>query len=361
MYARTIMLTPAVVVLAVAMSARAWPAAAPSGAAGGYHLVRSTPLGAPNAWDYLTYDPPTQRVFIAHGNRLTVVDARTGQVAGEVAPIPGGPHGIAIVHAAGVGVTDDGRNGQAVIFNLKTLAVIKRLAIQPGADAVTYDPVSGHVFVIDGDTGGIAVIDPVRESVITTIQVGGDLEYAVPGDNGRLYVNGVTHRQIFRIDTASNRIDAAWPVAECQSPHGLAIDTATHRLFTSCENQRLLVVNSDNGTVVATLPIGRGTDAAHFDAKRRLIFSSNGRDGTLSVIREIDADRFVPLTTVKTALSGRTMALAPASGRVFVVAARTTPEALRAFFAAWRHSGNRPASPFTPDSLRLLSFDPAQP
>lgn len=325
-----------------------------------YHFVRSVSLGAPNGWDYVVYAPFSHRVFVAHGNRLTVVNGRTGRIVGQVGPIPGGPHGTAFDPAAGVGITDDGRLGQAVIFNLKSLRVVGRLKIQRGADAVAFDPVSGHAFVVDGHTGEIAVVDPAHLRVVTFIHIGGDLEYAVSGDNGQLYVNGVTHHEIFRIDTATNRVDATWPMPQCRDPHGLAIDRKTHRLFSSCENRRLIVVNSKDGAVVAVVPIGRGTDADRFDPQRRLIYSSNGLDGTLSVIREVNANTFKPVATVKTALSGRTMGLDPASGRVFIAAARTTPQALKAFIAAFR-AGKRPKrSPFAPNSLRLLFFDPGR-
>ena len=326
-----------------------------------YHLVKTVPLGAPNRWDYAVYSPTTHRVFIAHGNRLTVVDAGTGRVVGQVGPIPGGPHGIAFDPAANRGITDDGRLGQAVIFDLKTLEVLERVKIQRGADAVTFDPVSGHAFVIDGDTGEIAVVDPVHAKVVTFIHLGGDLEYAVPGDNGKLYVNGVTHREIFRIDTATNRVDASWPIPQCRSPHGLSIDTRTHRLFASCENGRLVVVDSQSGAVVTTLPIGLGTDSDRFDPKTGLIFSSNGLDGTLSIIREVDANDFVAEPTVKTALSGRTMGIDPQSGRVYVVAAHTTRETMDRFMAQRHKTHQWPHwSPFTPDSLQLLMLDPGR-
>ncbi len=350
----------AALVIGLAGATRA-PAQAGTGPGYRYHLVKSVPLGAPDAWDYLAYSPTTRRVFVAHGNRLTVVDARTGRVVGQVGPIPGGPHGIAFDPAAGVGITDDGGRGQAVIFSLKTLKVVKRLKIQRGADAVTFDSVSGHAFVIDGDTGTVAVIDPAHRRVVTFIHIGGDLEYAVPGDNGKLYVNGVPHHEIFRIDTSSNRVDASWPMPQCRSPHGLAIDTETHRLFASCENQRMVIVNSDTGAVVAALPIGRGTDADRFDPIRKLAFSSNGFDGTLSVIHEEGPDTFVPVATVRTALSARTMALDPASGRVFVVAATTTRAAMARFMSEWRKTHHRPKrSPFAPNSLKLLMFDPGR-
>ena len=353
--------SPVASLLALLLTVAAvWPIPARAAAAVQYHLVRSVPLGAPDGWDYVVYSPTTDRVFVAHGNRLTVVDARTGNIAGQVGPISGGPHGTAFDPAAGVGITDDGRLGEAVIFNLKTLAVVALLKIQRGADAVTFDPVSNHAFVIDGDTGDIAVIDPAHSRVLTFIHIGGDLEYAVPGDNGELYVNGVTHHEIFRINTAANRVDATWPMPQCRNPSGLAIDTGTHRLFSSCRNQRLVVVDADDGAVVTALPIGGGTDADRFDPKSHLIFSSNGLDGTLSVIREVNANTFVPVASVSTELSGRTMGIDPATGRVFIAAAHTTPQALHAFFAAFR-AGKRPkGSPFTPDSLRLLFFDPVR-
>lgn len=344
----------------LAAAPAATPPAVRSPVSAAYHLIHHVALGAPNAWDYVVYDPPSHRVFVAHGDRLTVVDGRSGQIVGRVGPIPGGPHGTAFDQAAGVGITDDGRLGEAVIFSLRTLRVLKHLKIQRGADAVTFDPASAHAFIVDGDTGEIAVIDPARERVVTFIRIGGDLEYAVPDGHGALYVNGVTHHEIFRIDTSSNRVDAVWPMPGCRDPHGLAIDTATERLFASCENQRLVVVNAHNGAEVAELPIGRGSDADWFDVRRRLIFSSNGIDGTLSVIREVSANTFVPVATVKTALSGRTMELDQASGRVFIAAARTTPRALKAFLAAW-HAGKRPKhSPFVPNSLQLLFFDPVR-
>ncbi len=81
-------------------------------------------------------------------------------------------------------------------------------------------------------------------------------------------------------------------------------------------------------------------------------------DGTLSVIREVDANTFVPAGTVKTALSARTMSVDPVSGRLFLPAADTSAQAMAAFRAA-REAGKRGPSPFVPGSLKLLFFDPA--
>lgn len=349
----------AVVAVGVAGIAVARPAAARPGSAVVYHLTRSVRLGAPDRWDYVVYDGPSHRVYVAHGDRVSVVDGRNGRKIGTVRGIPGGTHGIAISHAAGLGYTDDGRAGEAVAFSLRTLKVVKRLAAEPDSDAVTIDPTTGHVLVVDGDPGLLTVIDPKTNAVVATVHVGSRLEYAVAGDNGKVYVNGVENREIFRVDTAKNRVDAAWSIRQCEAPHGLAIDRATHRLFASCENGVLVVVNADTGRVVATLPIGRGTDGAAFDPTRKLVFSSNGMDGTVSVIREVDANTFLPAGTIETALSARTMSVDPVSGRLFLVAAATNAKAMAAYRAA-RLAGKHGPSPFVHGSVKLLFFDPGK-
>jgi DNA-binding beta-propeller fold protein YncE len=224
---------------------------------------------------------------------------------------------------------------------------------------VTIDPMSGHVFVVDGDPGLLTVIDPKEGRVVATVHVGSRLEYAVAGGNGKVYVNGVENREIFRVDTTRNRVDAAWSVRQCEAPHGLAIDTSTHRLFSSCENGTLVVVNADTGATVASLTIGRGTDGAAFDPTRKLIFSSNGMDGTVSVIREVDANTFISAGMIKTALSARTMSVDPVSGRLFLAAADTSAKAMAAFRAA-REAGRHGPSPFVRGTLKLLFFDPGR-
>jgi len=136
----------------------------------------------------------------------------------------------------------------------------------------------------------------------------------------------------------------------------LAIDTEAHRLFVSCVNKVMTIVNADNGAVVATVPIGQGTDSAAFDPKRKLAFSSNGADGTISVIREVNPQTFVPAGEIKTQVTGRTMDIDPATGRLFVAAADIDPNA-----PVPPGKNGRPGRPKPlPGTLKLLMFDPAQ-
>lgn len=315
-----------------------------------YHVAKAVPLGAPDRWDYVVFDPDSQRVYVAHGDRITVVDGRSGAVIGTVEGMPGGTHGIAISQATGEGYTDDGKAGMVVAFNLKTLEVVKRIKAEPDADGIVFDPASGHIFVIDGDSAKLTVIDPKSDTVVATIDGGGGLEFGATGNNGKFYVDGVAKNEIVRIDTSTNRADAHWPMPTCVKPHGLAIDRAHHRLFASCSNKVMVVMNADDGAVIATLPIGEGTDFAAFDPDRSLAYSSN-RDGTLSVIAEIAPDKFVSLPSIPTEVGARTMAIDPNSGRIYLVTADMTVNAAAA------PSDTRHRLSIKPGTVRLLFLD----
>ncbi len=288
-----------------------------------YTVTKTVSIGSPDRWDYLHFDPVSQRLYVAHGNSLTVINGRDGTVIGKMTDMPGGSHGIGIVHSTGTGYTDDGRNGTVIAFSLKTLKPLKTIKALPDADGIIFDKYSGHVFVIDGDSEKVTVIDPKMNKVIATVDGGGALEFGVSGENGKLYVDGAEKNEIVRIDTSINKADAHWPLRDCVSPHGIAIDRATNRLFISCRNARLDVVDEKNGKNIVSLPIGHGTDAAGFDPVRHLIFSSNF-DGTLSVISEDGKDKYSLRQTVKTAIGARTMALDPRMGRIYLATADYT-------------------------------------
>jgi DNA-binding beta-propeller fold protein YncE len=325
-------------------------ASAASGADGPeYRLAASTPLGAPDRWDYVVFDALGGRVYVAHGDSVAVVDASSGAPIGEIEGMPGGTHGIAISHATGLGFTDDGKAGEAIAFDLKTLKVAARIKADADADAIALDTASGHVFVVEGDPAAVQVIDPATRRVVATLPGGGKLEYAVSDGRGHVFVNGEEKADIVRIDSRADTVDAHWPMPGCRSPHGLAVDTAGHRLFSGCANAVMVVMNSDTGAVIATLPIGKGNDAMAFDPKRKRVFSANGVDGTISVYQQATPDAYKALAPIATAVSGRTMDVDPKTGRLFVAAADTDPSPT---------PGGR-ARP-RPGTLRLMMLDPVK-
>ncbi len=321
--------------------------ASPALATPAYTLTNTVPLGAPDRWDYVVFDAPTHHVYIAHGDKVAVLDASTGQLMGQVEGIAGGTHGTGVSASTGQGFTDDGRNGLAVAYDLKTLKVTKSIPADKDADAITVDEATGHIFVIEGDPGAITVIDPKTDAVTATIKAGEKMEYATSDDLGFVYVAGVEKSDLLKIDARANAVIARWPTPDCARPHGLAMDKAGRRLFMGCVNSKMMVVDADSGRVVATLPIGRGSDAIAYDSKRKRVFSPNGVDGTLTIYQQISPDAYRLVETMTTAVSGRTMAVDPASGRLFIVAAETDPSPT---------PGGRPRA--RPGTTGVMIFDP---
>ncbi|HEV7489356.1 MAG TPA: YncE family protein, partial [Rhodanobacteraceae bacterium] len=127
------------------------------------------------------------------------------------------------------------------------------------------------------------------------------------------------------IDASSRRVIATWKLDGCESPSGLALDAARHRLFSVCSNEHMVVTDSESGKHIATVPIGKGPDGAAYDPDQRLVYSPNGRDGTLSIIRQIDADHYEVAATVPTQPSARTMALDVKSHTLYLSAATLGP------------------------------------
>ena len=281
-----------------------------------YKISQSIPLGSPEQWDYLTYESESGRLFVAHGSGIDVIDGASGKLLGKI-EVPGA-NGIAVVPAIGKGYAGSRTKKAALVFDLKTLKVIKELPADEDTDAVVYDPASQRVFIMQGDPHNITVIDTHTDSVVTKLALDGQPEFAAVDGNGKLFVNITDKNEIQQVDTKTAKVDATWPISDCQRPHGLAISPADHRLFASCVNSKLLVVDSTDGKIVATLPIGKGSDAAAYDAVRKRVFSSNS-DGTLSVIHQETPQHYIALGNTPTRELARTMTLDPKTGRVFLV------------------------------------------
>lgn len=289
-----------------------------------YAITKSVPIGSPDRWDYVVFDPVSGRVYASHGNLVSVVDGHTGAAIGTIdAGDKAVTHGVLALNDLGKGYTDDSAKGVALVFDLKSLKILRTIKAEPDADGIAYDHKSGHILLITGDSGKVVVIDPRTDKVITEIDGGGPLEFGVSDEKGKFYVDGEDKNEIVRMDLASNKADAHWPLTGCKTPHGLAMDRAHMRLFASCGNGIMDVMNAETGAVIASLPIGQGTDFDAFDPVRNLAFSSN-RDGTLSVIAEQGPDTFVALAPIPTRIGARTMALDEKTGRVYLISSDIT-------------------------------------
>lgn len=289
----------------------------------GYHVIKQVKLGGEGGWDYLTIDAKARRLYISHSTHVMVLDADSGQVVGDI-PNTAGVHGIAIVPELNKGFTSNGRDSTVTVFDLKTLKTLKQIPVGKNPDAIIYDPASKRVFTFNGASHDATAIDPQSEAVVGTIALDARPEFAVSDEKGRIYVNLEDKSAIAALDSRKLTVEARWPIAPGEEPSGLAIDRQHHRLFSVCSNKLMLVINTDNGHVVTSLPTGDGTDAAGFDAETQLAFSSNG-EGTLTVVHEDSADKFSVIENVATQRGARTMILDSKTHRIFLVTAEFGP------------------------------------
>lgn len=279
-------------------------AAAP---AGGYHVAKKLPIGGEGGWDYLIADSDARRLYVSHGTQVEVLDLDSGAVVGKVPDTPG-VHGIALAPELNRGFVSAGRANKVKIFDLKTLAVLGEVETGQNPDGIIYDPASKRVFAFNGRSGDATAIDAAAGTVAGTIKLGGKPEFATADGQGSVYVNIEDKSTVVRIDSRKLTAGTPWPLKPCEEPSGMAIDSLHHRLFIGCGNKLMAVVNTENGKVIATLPIGDGVDANGFDPGTGLAFSSNG-DGTLTVVHEDSPDHFSVVENAKTERGARTMAL----------------------------------------------------
>jgi len=322
--------------------------------AGGYHLVTKIPIGGEGGWDYALVDAEARRLYVSHGTRAVVVDLETDSVIGEVTP-SNGMHGIAVAHEFNRGFTSNGRDTTVTIFDLKTLAAIGSVKVTgANPDAIAYDNASKRVFTFNGRGSNATAIDAASGAVVGTIPLPGKPEFAQVNGKGLLYVNIESDTgQIVVIDTrAMTEVKRYW-LPGCQEPSGLAWDGKYERLMSVCGNAVMVVSDPAAGTVVATLPIGPGVDAAAFDPATRLAFASNGGDGTLTVVRQESADQYTVLGNAATQRGSRTMALDPTTHRVYLAAAEFGPP------PPPPDAGGRPGRPpMIPGSFSVLVLEP---
>lgn len=318
-----------------------------------YALTEQWKLGGAGGWDYLTMDAATHRLFLSRGDRVDVVDTTTGKIAGTI-PNTQGVHGVALAPNLKRGFTSNGRGNSITVFDYDSLAVIREVSI-PGQnpDAILYEASTNHLYTFNGRSKDITILDASSLEVIGKISVPGKPEFAQDDGQGHVFLNIETEPgQLLRIDSKNMAVEATWTLKGCNSPTGLAIDRAHARLFSVCDDKVMAVTDAHTGKRVAAVTIGDGPDAVHYDAKSGLVFTSNGGDGTLSVVHQAAANKYQVVGNVATQRGARTLAFDDSTGKVYVVTADFGPA------PAPTAEQPHPRPTMVPDTFRVLVVEP---
>jgi YVTN family beta-propeller protein len=309
----------------------------------GYKLSKTFHIASPGGWDYIAVDENSNRLYVSHGTQVNILDKSTGDSLGVIANTTG-VHGIAFNPALGKGYTSNGRLNTVTVFDLKTAAVLSQIKTGENPDAIMYDEFSKKIITCNGRSKDLTIIDPVTETVVATIPVGGKPETAVSDNMGKLYVNSEDKNEIVVVDIIKYTVLNHWSLLPGEEPTGLVIDLKTKRIFATCD-KLLVAMDATNGKIVGQLPIGEGCDGAAFDPSSNLIFTSNG-SGTVTVVKELNANSFSVLETINTKKSARTITVDTKTHTLYLPAADL--EALPADAA----KGTRPK--MVPGSFQVL-------
>ena len=311
---------------------------------GGFQVLKRLPLEGGGRWDYVTVDPDNHRVYVARSTHVSVVDSESGEVVGDI-PDTKGVHGVAVAPDLGLGFISVGGENKVVVFDLKTLQVDAKTHLDTGGnpDSILYYPATHSVFVQNGRGDSSSVIDATSKKIVTTIPLGGKPEYAVYDDKGNIFINLETSGSIAVVDAVNKTLKTTWKIAGCDAPSGLAIDRSNDILFAACTDSKILaVVNSKNGKLLQTLPIGADCDGAFFDRTIGYVFTSNG-DGKLTIVHRDDSGKYSVAQNLDTLPGSKTMGYDPKTHKAYVPSAKFTGEPT---------SKPRPAS--VPGSIALL-------
>jgi len=269
--------------------------------------------------DYVAVEPATGRVFVSRATHMMVVEGTTGKVLGDIPDTPR-VHGAALVTKTGRGFTTNGGDQTVTMFDLKTLAVIKKITVGPGLDGIMYDEPDDKIILTNHSRpiGTLTALDPNTGDIIATVELEDTApEGAAADGKGHIFVNNESKHTIQVIDVKTWKAIASWPLAPCEGPTGIAYDRASNRIFSGC-NKTSVVVNPDNGKIVATIANGRGVDALGWDPERKLIFIPNGAEGNVTVVHQDSPDAYSVVATVTTVPGAKTICVDPKTHNVYL-------------------------------------------
>jgi YVTN family beta-propeller protein len=256
-----------------------------------------------------------------------VVDGESGKVLGDIPDTPR-THGIALAARSGHGFITNGGDSTVTMFDLKTLAVIRKIPVPNGGlDGIMFDEADDRVILTNHSRpiGTVVAIDPASGQVTGTADLEDDSpEGAVADGKGRIFVNNEGKSTVQVIDVKTMKATASWPVAPCDGPTGIAFDAKTNRLFCGC-SKTSAVLDAGTGKVVATITNGNGVDALGWDPGEKLLYIPAGRDSNVTVVHEDDADRYSVVGTVTTMAGAKTIAVDPVHHTAYLFQPRYGP------------------------------------
>lgn len=316
--------------------------------AGLYSVLKTAKVGGEGGFDYVYADSDGRKLYVPRsgpGARVSVFNLDTLDPLGEIPNT--NARGAAVDTASGHGFSS---SNPVAMWDTKTLASIKTIPVEGRPDGILGDPSDHRIYVFSHSAPNVTVIDAKDGSILGTIDLGGAPEQAVTDGKGHIYVDLEDKDKIAVVDAKTMKLTGTYDLGgKGGGPGGLAIDVKNHVLFASCHDpQTMVMLDARDGKILATLPIGAGTDGATFNPATKEAFSSQG-DGTLTVIKETSPTTFEVEQNVQTPRGAKTLTLDRKTNHILLIAAEYGPAVAPAA------GGGRPRrGPLVPGSFSVV-------
>ena len=317
--------------------------------AGPYKVLKTAKVGGDGGWDYVNVDVENRRLYIARTGqtpRVNVYNLDTLEPVGEVKTT--NAHGAVIDPKTNHGFAT---SKPITMFDSKTLANIKTIEVQGNPDGAFFDASDQRAYILSHSSPHVTVIDSKDGSIVKTFDIGGAPEQAAADGKGHLYIDVEDKDNIAVVDTKNLAVTGHYDVAgKGGTCAGLAMDAKNRILFAACRNpNNMVILNADDGKIITTLEIGKGTDGAAFNPNTMEAFSSQGADGTLTIVKENSPTSFVVEQTLPTMAGARTSVLDTKTNHIILIAAEVGPPTPPA-----QPGGRAGRGAMVPDSFTIL-------
>ena len=260
---------------------------------------------------------------MSHGTQTEVIDTTSDKLIATI-PDTKGVHGIAVANDLGKGFTSNGATNDVTIFDLKTSKPTGNVKTGQNPDAIIYEPLTHRIFTFNGRSNDSTIFDAkTNEIVSASVALGGKPEFAQVDGKGHVYVNIENKSEIVELNAQDATVAKRYSIAPCDSPSGLARDPGRNRLFSVCDGNIMVVSDPATGKVLATPAIGSGPDGVAFDDG--YAFSSNGADGTITMVGETAPGKYEPVATIPTTRGARTIGADQKAHKLYLPAGEYGP------------------------------------
>jgi hypothetical protein len=291
-------------------------------------LLEAVPLpGFSGDFDHFAVDQKGARLFLAGEDHKTVevFELKTGRRLKSITGF-GTPHSIIYLPETDRILVADGDKGMLQILRGSDYAVVDHVDGLAGADSMRLDAPSQILYVVTGgkdvplDYSFLVAIDLKTNKKVGELRMESNHveAFALESSSSRLFVNITDKHEVAVVDRKAMKEIARWPIGTQADNSPMAYDEPHHRLLIVCRKPgTLLVMDSENGKVVAQLPAAERSDDIAFDAEKGRIYVPGG-EGFTSVFQQKSGDQYELVAKVKTEPGAKTCLLVPSLARFYV-------------------------------------------